>query len=117
MNIIIRYFALTSNNLSFLLNRTMISPFTSSYSNTTEKCVVYCADLHWGGFTTQWGEKKRINGADEKYTIWWISKCINWAEFRTHLHVPFFSHMGKECIIVEGFTFRKDSILKCGYIS
>jgi hypothetical protein len=25
--------------------------------------------------------------------------------------------MGKECIIVEGFTFRKDSILKCGYIS
>ena len=26
-------------------------------------------DLHWGGFTTQLGNKKRINGADEKYTI------------------------------------------------
>jgi hypothetical protein len=25
--------------------------------------------------------------------------------------------MGKECIIVEGFTFRKDSILKCGEMS
>jgi hypothetical protein len=24
------------------------------------------ADLHWGGFTNQWGNKKRINGADEK---------------------------------------------------
>jgi hypothetical protein len=84
--------SLSNNSPTFLLNRTMISPFTSSYSSTTEKCVVYCTDLHWGGFTTQWGDKKRINGADEKYTIWWISKCIHWAEFRTHLHVPFFSH-------------------------
>jgi hypothetical protein len=25
--------------------------------------------------------------------------------------------MGKECIIAEGFTFRKDSTLKCGEIS
>ena len=29
------------------------------------------ADLHWGGFTTQWVYKKRINGADEKNTIGW----------------------------------------------
>ena len=29
-------------------------------------------DLHWGGFTTQWGDKKHINGVDEKYTMGWI---------------------------------------------
>ena len=30
------------------------------------------ADLHWGGFTTQQGDKKHINGAVEKYTMWRI---------------------------------------------
>ena len=39
------------------------------------------ADLHCGGLTTQWGDKKRINGADEKYTMGQIKKCINWSEF------------------------------------
>ena len=27
------------------------------------------ADLHWGGFTTQWGNQIRINWAEEKYTM------------------------------------------------
>jgi hypothetical protein len=37
-----------------------------------------------------------------------------WMEFEI---IKTQTNMGKECIIVEGFTFRKDSILKCGYIS
>ena len=35
------------------------------------------ADLHWGGFTTQRGDKKRTNGADEKYTVGRILKGIS----------------------------------------
>jgi hypothetical protein len=35
------------------------------------------ADLHWGRFTTQWGDKKRTNGADEKYTMGRILKGIS----------------------------------------
>jgi len=31
------------------------------------------ADLHWGGFTNQWGNKKRINGADEKSTPMYVN--------------------------------------------
>ena len=27
------------------------------------------ANLHWGGFINQWGDKKPINGAGEKYTM------------------------------------------------
>ena len=30
-----------------------------------------------GGFTTQWGDKKRTNGADEKYTVGRILKGIS----------------------------------------
>ena len=53
------------------------------------KCIIsqnliLFADLHWDGFTTQWGDKKRINGADKKiYELGGIS------EVRLE---PFFSH-------------------------
>ena len=32
--------------------------------------MVLTADLHWGGFTTQWGDKKRINGILPRQGLW-----------------------------------------------
>ena len=44
---------------------------------------IYFAVLHWGGFATQWGDKKCMNGADDNiHNGADLSACINWAEFR-----------------------------------
>jgi hypothetical protein len=43
-------------------------------NSMTEKILFFIlphtnADLYWGGFSTHWGNKKPIDGADEEYTI------------------------------------------------
>ena len=61
---------------------------------------IYFAVLHWGGFTTQWGNKSRINGADEKYTIclfvhyfflamlwWWIQSDYTGNRLYDHISI------------------------------
>jgi hypothetical protein len=50
-------------------------PFLSFKSVYVLTCANF-ADLHWDGFTTQWGDKKRTNGADEKNTMGRILKRI-----------------------------------------
>lgn len=30
----------------------------------TDDSLLLVADLHWGGFINQWGEKKQCNGTD-----------------------------------------------------
>ena len=73
------------------------------------------ADLHWGRFTTQWGNKKCIIGADVKYTIGWNSLSYIYGQlYGEHLIYKSLSTI-TECEAFNNNTFFAHICLRLNY--